>query len=110
VFHNRLRRGMLLQCDPTVIYGLILEERYQGRLTLEDLKEPHRYNTYLHAGLPPGPIANPGRAALEAALAPADSAYLFFVADSGGGGGHVFSESLAKHNRAVAAYRGSQGR
>jgi UPF0755 protein len=108
VFHNRLAKGMLLQCDPTVIYGLVLEDRYEGQLTRDDLVTPHVYNTYLHAGLPPGPIANPGRASLEAALDPADSDYLYFVAAAGGGGGHVFSESLQAHNRAVGAYRRSR--
>jgi UPF0755 protein len=105
VFHNRLERGMLLQCDPTVIYGMMTENRYAGRLTRDDLAAPHPYNTYLHAGLPPGPIANPGRAALEAALGPAQTNYLYFVAAADGGGGHVFSESLQAHNRAVVAYR-----
>jgi UPF0755 protein len=108
VFHNRLRRRMLLQCDPTVIYALVLEDRYQGQLTRDDLAIPHEYNTYVHTGLPPGPIANPGGASLEAALHPAESDYLFFVAQAGGGGGHVFSESLDAHNRAVSAYRRSR--
>jgi UPF0755 protein len=108
VFHNRLDRRMLLQCDPTVIYGLMLEDRYRGQLTRDDLAIPHKYNTYVHAGLPPGPIANPGRASLEAAFEPASSSYLFFVAQADGGGGHVFSESLEAHNRAVGAYRRSR--
>jgi UPF0755 protein len=108
VFHNRLERRMLLQCDPTVIYGLMIEDRYQGRLTRDDLAIPHKYNTYVHAGLPPGPIANPGRASLEAAFEPAPTSYLFFVAQANGGGGHVFSESLEAHNRAVGAYRRSR--
>lgn len=108
VFHNRLKRRMLLQCDPTVIYALVLEDRYEGRLTRDDLAIPHEYNTYVHAGLPPGPIANPGRASLEAAFKPAETNYLFFVAQAGGGGGHVFSESLEAHNRAVGAYRRSR--
>jgi UPF0755 protein len=99
---------MLLQCDPTVIYGLMAENRYEGRLLQEDLASPHPYNTYLHAGLPPGPIANPGRAALEAALSPAETNYLYFVAAASGNGEHVFSESLQAHNRAVVAYRRSR--
>lgn len=108
VFHNRLKKRMLLQCDPTVIYALLLEDRYQGRLTRDDLGIPNAYNTYVHVGLPPGPIANAGRASLEAAFVPAETNYLFFVAQAGGGGGHVFSESLEAHNRAVGAYRRSR--
>ncbi len=107
VFYNRLDKRMLLQCDPTVIYGLVLEDRYQGRLTRDDLAVPHGYNTYVHTGLPPGPIANPGRASLEAAFDPADTNYLYFVAQAHGEG-HVFSESLQAHNRAVGAYRRSR--
>jgi len=110
VFHNRLERGMLLQCDPTVIYGLVLDQRYRGKIYESDLEDGHPYNTYVHAGLPPGPIANPGRASLEAALAPADSEYLYFVAEAEGAGRHVFSKTLAAHNRAVAEYRASQNR
>jgi UPF0755 protein len=105
VFYNRLNRRMLLQCDPTVIYGLVLEDRYQGQLTRDDLAIPHLYNTYVHAGLPPGPIANPGRASLEAAFEPAETDYLYFVAEANGNGGHVFSNSFEAHNRAVGAYR-----
>jgi UPF0755 protein len=108
VFHNRLRHHMLLQCDPTVIYGLILQKRYRGNLFLADLQDTHEYNTYVHGGLPPGPIANPGRGALEAAAKPAESDYLYFVAQAEGSEGHVFSKSLDDHNRAVAAYRRSQ--
>ena len=108
VFHNRLRRGMLLQCDPTVIYGLILEDRYRGQLLRAHLDEKRPYNTYVHTGLPPGPIANPGRESLEAALRPAESAYLFFVAEGNGSGAHVFSENLQAHTRAVGAYRRSR--
>jgi UPF0755 protein len=108
VFYNRLNKGMLLQCDPTVIYGLVLEDRYQGRLTRDELAAQHSYNTYLHAGLPPGPIANPGRASLEAVFEPAETGYFYFVAQSNGHGGHVFSESLDAHNRAVGAYRRSR--
>jgi peptidoglycan lytic transglycosylase G len=107
VFYNRLDRRMLLQCDPTVIYGLVLEDRYHGRLTREELAVPHDYNTYVHAGLPPGPIASPGRASLEAAFEPADTNYLYFVAEADGAG-HVFSESLQAHNRAVGVYRRSR--
>ena len=109
VFHNRLRVPMLMQCDPTVTYGLVLENRYRGRLYEDDLKDPHRYNTYVHPGLPPGPIANPGRRALEAAANPTETDYLYFVA-RGNGSGHVFSKNLVAHNGAVRAYRRSLGR
>ncbi len=108
VFHNRLRENILLQCDPTVVYGLILENRFRGRIYRSDLQDKHPYNTYVHAGLPPGPIANPGRASLEAAVKPAESGYLFFVAEPLGTGKHVFSKTLQAHNRAVVEYR--QGR
>ena len=105
VFHNRLQRGMLLQCDPTIIYGLILEDRYRGTILLRDLKDPHPYNTYVHGGLPPSPIANPGAESLRAAFAPADSDYIFFVANPGGSGDHSFSATLREHNQAVARLR-----
>jgi len=108
VFHNRLKRRMLMQCDPTIVYGLILEGRYRGKIYESDLPDPHPYNTYVHAGLPPGPIASPGRASLEAAFRPAESAYLYFVAASATGRGHVFSKTLTEHNKAVAAYRRSE--
>lgn len=108
VFHNRLRENILLQCDPTVVYGLILENRFRGTIYRSDLQDKHPYNTYVHAGLPPGPIANPGRASLEAAVKPAESGYLFFVAEPLGTGKHVFSKTLQAHNRAVVEYR--QGR
>lgn len=100
VFLNRLKRGMPLQADPTVLYG-----RSEGDRTIRrsDLARPSPYNTYLIAGLPPAPIANPGRAALEAALDPAPAEYLYFVAR--GDGTHVFSTSLDAHNAAVARYQ-----
>ena len=101
VFHNRLKNGMLLQCDPTVIYAL--GERYTGRLLTKHLETDMPYNTYIHPGLPPGPIGAPGKESLEAACFPADADYLYFVADSAGG--HVFSRTLAEHNRAVQRYR-----
>jgi UPF0755 protein len=103
VYMNRLGRRMLLQCDPTVIYALELEGKYRGRLRSADLKFPSPYNTYANAGLPPGPIANPGYASLEAAIRPATTKYFFFVRTTKGQ--HTFSETLAEHNRAVAAYR-----
>ena len=103
VFYNRLRRGILLQCDPTVIYALMLENRYDGRIRLSQLDHPSPYNTYLHHGLPPGPIANPGRASLAAALQPETTDYLYFVANAEGG--HTFSRTLSEHNLAVSLYR-----
>ncbi len=100
VFINRLRAGMPLQSDPTVIYAL--GHAYDGRLTRQDLRVASPYNTYLHAGLPPGPIALPGAAALHAALHPADGHALYFVAR--GDGSSVFSDTLAEHDAAVSRY------
>ncbi|MCP5119391.1 MAG: endolytic transglycosylase MltG [bacterium] len=105
VFHNRLRRGIKMECDPTVIYAAILEGKWKGAIHRSDLDREHPYNTYLAAGLPPGPIASPGAAALEAAVRPADSGYIFFVAKPDNSGEHVFSKTLAAHNRAVGDYR-----
>lgn len=105
VFHNRMDRGMRMQCDPTIIYGLLLEGRYRGNIYASDLQDPHPYNTYVHPGLPPGPIANPSAEALRAAFAPEEADYIFFVANPGGTGDHTFSVSLADHNRAVARLR-----
>lgn len=104
VFVNRLRKGMKLQSDPTVIYGLsdglgVLDRT----LTRADLENGHRWNTYVIPALPPTPIANPGRASIEAALHPAASEALYFVAD--GTGGHVFAKTLDEHNKNVAAWR-----
>jgi UPF0755 protein len=110
LFGNRLRLGMKLECDPTVIYAALLENRYRGKIYRSDLDNPHPYNTYRHAGLPPGPIANPGRESLEAVLKPEPTEAIFFVAEPGGTGRHVFSKTLAEHNRAVEAYRRGEGR
>jgi len=104
VFINRLRKGMLLQTDPTVIYALTEGDGPLGRQLLRaDLQIDHPYNTYLYPGLPPGPIANAGRRAIEAALQPADTDFLYFVAD--GTGGHAFARTLEEHNRNVAEWR-----
>lgn len=105
VFENRLRQGIKLDCDPTVVYAALLEGKYRGTIYRSDLDRESPYNTYKVAGLPPGPIANPGLASLRAALYPAQTEYLFFVARPGGGGRHVFSKTLAEHNRAVLEYR-----
>ncbi|MGB8636162.1 MAG: endolytic transglycosylase MltG [Rhodanobacteraceae bacterium] len=103
VFVRRLQRGMALATDPTVIYGM--GSRYDGNITRRDLKTDTPYNTYLRAGLPPTPIAMPGKAAIEAALHPAAGKSLYFVARGDGTGRHVFSATLAAHNRAVACYQ-----
>lgn len=104
VFLNRLAQGMKLQTDPSVIYGLTKGQGVLGRgLRRSELRSNTPYNTYVHEGLPPGPIANPGREAIEAALHPATTNDLFFVAD--GTGGHVFAETLVEHNKNVAKWR-----
>ena len=103
VYANRLRIGMGLQCDPTVIYALQRVNRYNGNLTRDDLQFDSPYNTYRYRGLPPGPIAAPGRASLEAAANPADVPYLYFV--SRGDGSHIFATTLEEHNRNVYEYQ-----
>lgn len=103
VFENRLRKDMMLQCDPTVIYALQQEGQYNGTLTGADLHIHSPYNTYEHTGLPPGPIGNPGEASLRAALDPAKTDYLYFVANTEGG--HFFGSTLAEHNKNVTKYR-----
>lgn len=104
VFVNRLKKGMRLETDPTVIYGLTEGKGPLGRRLLKsDLEKPHPYNTYKIQGLPPGPIANPGKAAILAAIKPAQHNYIYFVAD--GSGGHAFAETLDQHNKNVAKWR-----
>jgi UPF0755 protein len=105
VFYNRLKRGMRLETDPTVIYGI---KDFDGNLTRKHLEAPGPYNTYLNKGLPPGPIANPGKQAIEAALFPAQTDYLFFVSKNNGS--HQFSSNLVDHNRAVQHYQLGPGR
>jgi peptidoglycan lytic transglycosylase G len=103
VFENRLRIGRPLQCDPTVAYALTLAGAYTGKLDGSNLHFASPYNTYQNRGLPPGPIANPGEAALSAALDPPPTDDLYFVANTEGG--HFFSKTLQEHNRNVARYR-----
>jgi UPF0755 protein len=110
VYRNRLRIGMKLDCDPTTIYAALLQSRYRGTIYRSDLDSVHPYNTYRHPGLPPGPIANPGRDSLKAALHPADTSFLYFVAKGDGSGAHIFSENLGQHNAAVQQYRNATSR
>jgi UPF0755 protein len=103
VYFNRLAKRIALQADPSVIYGELTNGTYGGALHHEDLLQDSLYNTYRHPGLPPGPIANPGRSSLEAAMHPAANDFYYFVAD--GTGRHRFARDLDEHNRNVAAYR-----
>ena len=107
VYYNRLALKMALDADPSVIYGQLVTGTYAGTLHHADLAVNSPYNTYRFAGLPPGPIANPGRSALQAALHPESTKFLYFVSD--GNGHHRFSRSLEEHNRNVTAYRHSLG-
>jgi UPF0755 protein len=102
VFHNRLRRGMGMDCDPTIIYALKRDNLYNGKLGWKELKYDSPYNTRRYRGLPPGPICSPGFDSIEAALYPENTKYLFFVAKDSRS--HYFSETLAEHNRAVRKY------
>jgi peptidoglycan lytic transglycosylase G len=108
VFENRLARNMPLQCDPSTVYAALIENRYRGTIYRSDLASRNPYNTYTHAGLPPGPIANPGIEALTAALHPGSTDYLYFVARPDAPGNHHFSATLAEHDKAVAAFRGAR--
>jgi UPF0755 protein len=105
VFVNRLRLGMALDCDPSTIYAALVEQRYRGTIHRSDLDSGNPYNTYRNAGLPPGPIANPGLDAMRAVLAPVDTDALYFVLRPDGSGAHQFSSNMAAHQAAVAVYR-----
>jgi UPF0755 protein len=110
VFTRRLSIGMKLDCDPATIYAALLAGNYRGAIHKSDLASADPYNTYQHAGLPPGPIANPGAASIAAVLHPADTDYLYFVARADGSGGHNFSADLAAHEANVVKYRHAAGR
>ncbi len=103
VFHNRLRRNLKLECDPTVIYAVKLVKAFDGVINQSDLKLDSPYNTYLYPGLPAGPIANPGLASIDAALYPAEVDYLYFVLANEGR--HIFSSNYRDHSQAVAQYQ-----
>jgi UPF0755 protein len=108
VYYNRLARNMPLQADPSVIYAELLDGSYGGALHHADMQFDSPYNTYHHVGLPPGPIGNPGKTSLEAAMHPAQTRYFYFVAD--GSGHHKFATDLEEHNKNVAAYRKAMAR
>lgn len=109
VYHNRLQKGMKLDCDPTVVYAAILAQKWTGVIRRSDLQRQSPYNTYLNPGLPPGPIASPGRKSIEAALFPADTPYLYFVVNAAANNGsHLFTDNFAHHQANVALYRASQ--
>lgn len=108
VYYNRLAKGMGLGADPTVVYAALLDGRYRGTIYQSDLQAVSPYNTYKFAGLPPGPIANPGIESLKAAMNPAKTDYLYFVAVGDGSGHHRFSNTYEQHERNVLAYRRTQ--
>lgn len=110
VFVNRLAKGMALDTDPSVIYAALLQNHYRGAIYASDLKAASPYNTYLHTGLPPGPICNPGIPSLEAAMHPAQSDFLYFVSDPAHSGHSLFAATLDQHEKNVAAYRRGEGR
>ena len=103
VFHNRLKKRMKLDCDPTIIYALKQDGQFKDHLRTKDMRLDSPYNTYLYGGLPPGPIANPGKESITAALYPADNNFLFFVAKNDGS--HHFSRSFQEHQNAVNTYQ-----
>jgi uncharacterized YceG family protein len=103
VYYNRLAKNIALDADPSIIYAELLAGVYQGALHHDDMQFNSRYNTYKNPGLPPGPIGNPGRSALEAAVHPAQSDYYYFVADASGH--HRFARTIEEHDKNVAAYR-----
>jgi len=103
VFHNRLNLGMKLDCDPTIIYALKKKNKYQGKLRTKDLKLASPYNTYLHNGLPPSPISNPGEESIKAALFPSETDYLYFVSKNDGT--HKFSSTFTEHQKAVIKFQ-----
>jgi UPF0755 protein len=108
VFQNRLAQNMPLDTDPSVIYAALLEKRYRGTIYASDLKADSPYNTYLHTGLPPGPICNPGIPSLKAAMHPAESNYLYFVSDPNRPGHSRFAATLQEHQKNVLSYRQRQ--
>ena len=103
VYHNRLEQKIPLQCDPTVVYALMRAGKWTGNIRKQDLQIKSPFNTYVNPGLPPTPIASPGRASIEAAIRPADVPYLYFV--SRNDGTHVFAATLEEHNRNVAKWQ-----
>ena len=103
VYYNRMQKRIALQADPSVIYAELLQGIYQGALHHADMQDDSSYNTYKHPGLPPGPIGNPGKSSLQAAMHPAVTDYFYFVSD--GNGHHRFAQTLEEHNKNVAAYR-----
>lgn len=108
VYYNRLAKHMGLAADPTVVYAALLDGRYRGTIYQSDLQADSPYNTYRYAGLPPGPISNPGSASLQAAMNPARTDFLFFVAEGNGSGHHRFSSTFEQHEKNVVAYRRTQ--
>jgi UPF0755 protein len=108
VFHNRLRLRMPLQCDPTVVYALVRDRKYRGVIFRSDLAYQSPYNTYVHPGLPPGPICNPGADSIDAVLRPAETEELYFVVSTPGR--HTFSTNLKDHTEAVRRYRAQSSR
>jgi UPF0755 protein len=103
VYYNRLEKKIALDADPSIIYAELRAGTYTGALHHDDMRFDSPYNTYTHVGLPPGPIGNPGKSALEAAMHPAQSDYYYFVADAAGH--HRFARTIEEHNKNVAAYR-----